>query len=630
MCGVSGRFNLDGRPVEATEIVAMRDTMVHRGPDDEGMFVDGPVGLAHRRLSIIDLAGGHQPIGNEDGSVTVVFNGEIYNFAELRDELTARGHTFVTRSDTEVIVHQFEEDGAECVQKFRGMFAFALWDAKRKQLLLARDRLGIKPLYYAQVGSSLLFASEIKSLLRAADLRAEVDPAGLRRYLTYRHPYGTGTLFKGIRQLAPGHFLIAGAGKITVRRYWDVPEREENASATRSPEELLPLLEEAVKLRMISDVPLGSFLSGGIDSSAITALMARHTEGVRTFSIGFIPGEENELGWARRVADWCGARHHEFLQQSDDFFSLLQRLVWNHDEPLTFPASIPLYLLSRESKAAATVMLAGEGADEILAGYGTNVRAYWLAQARARIPSPVRAMLPRLLRQRRLRAIASRMALDETELIAGTFRLAGHEASARACRVDLPSAEEDDQELVGEIGFRSRRGSFLDRFLYFQLKTYLLALLMKQDKMSMAASIETRVPYLDHHLVELAFSLPDGCKVHYGQGKYLLKRVSRELLPKDVITRPKQGFPVPIARWFREPGNPFVEVLLDPESLRDGFLDAQFVRTRVNRFLTGEEISLELWAILNLELWRRNFLGHDAQTTTVSHRITPIAYGSAG
>lgn len=629
MCGISGRLNLDGRPVEAAEMAAMRDTMIHRGPDDAGLFIDGAVGLAHRRLSIIDLSGGHQPLSNEDGTVTVVFNGEIYNFGELRRELADRGHTLATRSDTEVIVHLYEEVGAECVQRFRGMFAFALWDANRRQLLLARDRLGVKPLYYAQVGDSLLFASEIKSLLRSDALQAEVDPRGLGRFLTYRHPYGNGTLFKGIQQLAPGHYLVAGAGKVAVRRYWDVPERGQNGATRRSSDEFLPLLEEAVKLRMISDVPLGSFLSGGIDSSAITALMARHTSGVQTFSIGFVPGEENELSWAQRVADWCGARHHEFIQGSEDFFSLLQRLIWNHDEPLTFPASIPLYLLSRESKAVATVMLAGEGADEILAGYGTNVRAYWLAQARAWIPDPLRALLRFSPASGRFRAIASRMSMDETTLIASTFRLGGHEALMRACRLDLPDGVEDERDLVEEVGLTARKGSFLDRFLYFQLKTYLLALLMKQDKMSMAASIETRVPYLDHHLVELAFSLPDSCKVRGRQGKYLLKRASRDLLPQDVIDRPKQGFPVPIARWFRKPGNPFVEVLLDPQSLRDGLLDAQFVRARVHRFLAGEEITLELWAILNLELWRREFFTSGAQRVSTAHDLARMANGSS-
>lgn len=607
MCGISGRFNLDGRPVSAAEMTAMRDIMLHRGPDDQGLFLDGPVGLGHRRLSIIDLAGGHQPLSNEDGTVTIVFNGEIYNFREIRRELEAHGHTLATRSDTEVIVHLYEELGAECVQRLRGMFSFVLWDARKRQLLLVRDRLGIKPLYYAQTAGSILFASEIKSLFQADGFAAELDPQGLRRYLAYRHPYGHGTLFKGVRQLPPGHLLIATADGVTVRRYWDVPQPG-SGNIEDSVEGFLPLLEEAVTLRMISDVPLGAFLSGGIDSSVITALMARHTESVRTFSIGFVPGEENELSWARLVAERFAAHHHEFILGSEDFFSLLRQLVWHHDEPLTFPASIPLYLLSRESKAAATVMLAGEGADEILAGYGSNVKTYQLARIAARIPGPLRQLLARMTLPSRAKAIAARLALDETQLITSTYRLGEHEALARACRLDMPVASDDDQEMLAELGLLSRGGTFLDRLLYFQLKTYLVALLMKQDKMSMAASIETRVPFLDHHVVEQAFSLPDRFKIRGREGKYLLKQASHGLLPQEVIRRPKRGFPVPIAQWFRAPGNPFVETLLDPETLRDGFLDANFVRNRVHRFQTGEESSMELWAILNLELWRREYL----------------------
>ena len=606
MCAISGRFNFDGRPVDAVELAAMRDVMSHRGPDDSGIFVDSAVGLAHRRLSIIDLAGGHQPMSNEDGTVTVVFNGEIYNFGEIQPELTSRGHTLATRSDTEVIVHLYEEMGAECVQRFRGMFAFALWDATQRRLILARDRLGIKPLYYVQVGRSLLFASEIKALLQSKDVPAEVDPRALRRYLAYRHTYGNGTLFKGIQQLPPGHHLVATADGISVRRYWDAPAQGDRGSG--SPDMFLPLLEQAVKLRMISDVPLGSFLSGGIDSSAITALMARHTDRVQTFSIGFMPAEDNELSWARLVAERFGADHHEFIQQPDDFFSLLQRLVWHHDEPLTFPASIPLYLLSRESKAVATVMLAGEGADEILAGYGSNVRTYWLERIALRIPLPLRRMLTRAPLPARARAIAERSLVDAASLILGTFKLAGHEQISGACRIELPRGADDDQDLLAELGLTSRGGTFLDRFLYFQLKSYLVALLMKQDKMSMAASIETRVPFLDHLLVELAFSLPDEWKVRGRQGKYLLKEATRDLLPKAVIHRAKRGFPVPISRWFRTAGNPFIEILRDPQTLRDGLLDADFVRNRVDRFLSGEEISIELWAMINLELWRREFL----------------------
>jgi len=608
MCGINGRFNFDGRPVRADEIAAMRDVLYHRGPDDAGLYVRGSVGLGHRRLSIIDLSGGHQPLANEDGSITVVYNGEIYNFKELRDELLARGHFFKTRSDTEVIVHMYEEAGAECVQRFRGMFAFALWDAKRQCLLLARDRLGVKPLYYAATSDTLLFASEIKAILHATGGSAGPDPIGLRRYLVYRHSYGQGTLFKDVRQLPPGHVLIANSQRIQVRRYWDVPDRADPRCEGRTEHEFLPLLEEAVELRMISDVPIGAFLSGGIDSSLVTALMARHTDRVRTFSIGFVPDQESELHWARRVATHTHAQHHEFKQGAPDFFSLLQRLIWHHDEPLTFPASIPLYLLSRESKRVATVMLAGEGADELLAGYDTNVRTYWLARAAHLLPLGARQCIARLPLTGRMAAIARRAARTEADLIAGMFRLAGHEGLVRACRIPLPAHDTDDLAMHEELGITSRAGSFLDRLLYFQLKTYLIALLMKQDKMSMAASIETRVPYLDHKLVELAFALPDNCKVRGRRGKCLLKSVGRELLPRAVIDRPKQGFPVPIAHWFRTPGTPMIDVLLDPDSLRNGLLDAAYVRTTVDRFLKGAPISLEIWALLNLELWRRKFL----------------------
>jgi asparagine synthase (glutamine-hydrolysing) len=586
----------------------MRDVMPHRGPDGHGLFVDGAIGLGHRRLAVIDLEGGRQPLSNEDGRVTVVFNGEIYNFTDLRRALEAGGHRLATRSDTEVIVHAYEDKGTDCVEDFRGMFAFALWDSERQQLLLARDRLGVKPLYYARIGQSLVFGSEIKCLLQAQGVSAEIDPRGLRRYLAYRHSYGEPTLFKGICQLPPGHILVANRSGIGIRRYWDVPTRPDGPERQDVEQAFLSLLDESVRLRMISDVPLGVFLSGGIDSSAVTALMARHTSHVKTFSVGFVPGEENELSWARMVAGHCGAQHQEFVLGPGNFFSLLQKLVWHHDEPLMFPASIPLYLLSRESKSAATVMLAGEGADEILAGYDRNVRAYWQNRAFAHIPFAIRRRLGDLPLPRRASALAGRAGLSDDALISGGLRLAGHADISAACRLPLPAAEQDDQLLIEEVGFNRRQGTFLDRLLYFQLKTYLVSLLMKQDKMSMAASIETRVPFLDHHLVGLAFSLSDSQRVKGRRGKHLLRRVSRGLLPNTVIDRPKKGFPVPIARWFRDNGNPFVEVLLDGDTLRNGLLAADYVRSRVKRFLAGEDLSIELWAMLNLELWRREFV----------------------
>lgn len=608
MCGINGQFDFRGRPVRADAVVAMRDVQRHRGPDDAGLFVAGPVGLGHRRLSIIDLAGGHQPLDNEDGSIIIVFNGEIYNFQELHRDLLARGHKFKTHSDTEVIVHLYEEMGEACLQRLRGMFAFALWDANKRQLLLARDRLGEKPLYYTVHSQTLLFASEIKAILQVDGVEAAPDPAGLRRYLAYRHSYGHGSLFKGIRQLPPGHYLVARAEGMSVHSYWNIPRPEEAAATKRSPEEFLPILTESVRQRMISDVPIGAFLSGGIDSSLITALMAKETPQVSTFSIGFVPGEENELAWARKVADACHTRHHEFSQGAEDFHSLLRKLIWHHDEPLTFPASIPLYLLSRESKKLATVMLAGEGADELLAGYSNNVRSYQLNRATSWIPSPLRGLLARVPLPARLAATARRAAQDPISLISGAFRLADSANLLQAARLPLPSEGEDEAALQQELGVLGRGGSFLDQLLYFQAKTYLIALLMKQDKMSMAASLETRVPYLDHLLVELAFALPDASKVQGSTGKHLLRQVSRQLLPTEIIHRPKMGFPVPIDTWFRAAKNPFLEILLDEGSLRDGLLEPTYVRRRVADFQRGERISTEIWAMLNLEVWRREFL----------------------
>ena len=607
MCGISGRFNFDGLPVTEAEVVAMRDTMVHRGPDGAGIFLDGNVGLGHRRLSIIDLAGGAQPISNDDGTLNIVFNGEIYNYQELRADLLARGHKLKTHSDTEVIVHLYEAMGIECLERLRGMFAFALWDANRKRLFIARDRVGEKPLYYRNSGKSLLFGSEIKALLEATGERARIDATGLRRYLAYRHVYGTRTLFEGVNQLAPGHYLLADAAGVTVREYWNAPQPD--AAARTSGAEFLPLLEASVHGRMISDVPIGVFLSGGIDSSVITALMARRTESVRSFSIGFVPGEENELYWAKRVAGHCKAEHHEFLQRAEDFFGMLQQLVWHHDEPLTFPASIPLYLLSRESKRVATVMLGGEGADELLAGYGSNIRAYHQQRLAGFVPRALRRVAATLARPTPARRVFARAAQSDTEFITGAFRLANHATLAAACRIPLPDGANDDQALLAEVGFGARGGSFLDRLLYFQFKTYLIALLMKQDKMSMAASIETRVPYLDHELVEYCFRLPENQKIRGQVGKRLLRDVSPQLLPQDVITRPKQGFPVPIAAWFRVPGNPFIATLLDETSTRDGLIEPRVVRDSVAAFQKGANNSLELWALLNLELWRRKFVG---------------------
>lgn len=610
MCGICGKLNFDSEEtVSEREIIQMRDAMIHRGPDDCGLFMKGPIGLGHRRLSIIDLEGGKQPIANEDGSVVVVYNGEIYNFKELRSDLDQRGHLFKTKSDTEVIVHLYEEKGPECINDFRGMFAFALWDEKKQSLLLARDRLGIKPLYYHDNSKFIVFASEIKGLLRCRGLVPELNEGGLARYLRYRFVYGKETLFKGIFELLPGHYMLVRSKGIMVKKYWDVPLSAKYEGDLGSlKDQMLAMLAESVRLRMISDVPIGVFLSGGVDSSAITGLMARTAPRIKTFSIGFNPQELNELQFSRAVAERFHADHHEYLIGAEDFFQLIKKLVWHHDEPLMFPASIPLYILSKHSKDNATVMLAGEGADEILAGYLSNVKAYWLDRFIRLIPSAIRGGLSNLPVTGRFKLIARKSNLPPEEMIASFFQLMEPEEIKEIFEWSSEKKARDES-LIEEIGLEDMGDSFLEKLIYFQLKTYLVALLMKQDKMSMAASIETRVPFLDHRMVEFSWRLPDKFKIKGAQGKYILKKACESILPKEIIYRKKMGFPVPIVDWLRKEGNPFIEVLTDAGTRRDSFIKYRFIEKTVENFRKGNDRAADyLWTLLNLELWRREFL----------------------
>ena len=609
MCGICGQINFDDRPVRQDAVIRMRDVMLHRGPDDAGLFVEGSLGLGHRRLSIIDLAGGRQPIFNENDRLVIIFNGEIYNFQQLRDDLDKKGHVFRTKSDTEVILHAYEEEGADCLKHFRGMFAFAIWDRDKKELFIARDRLGIKPLYYYCSNRFFLFASEIKALLHRGGVPASLNETGFLRYLRYRFVYGSQTLFKDIYELPPGHYLLVRGGVATVRKYWDLPDSQAGrAGPADAGPQLMETLEESVKLRMISDVPIGMFLSGGVDSSVITGLMARSSPRVKTFSIGFVPEELNELTYAQTVANHFKTEHHEFLLEAEDFYSLLRKLIWHHDEPLMFPASIPLYILSKHSKNNATVMLAGEGSDELFGGYSSNVKAYWFHRLSGLVPLVVRRQFLKLPLSSRYLHLIKKSLLPEKELIRSYFQNSWSVPVAEICG-RIKAADEDDEILSEEIGFGKRNGSFLDRFLYFQLKTYLVALLMKQDKMSMAASIETRVPFLDHQFVEMVWQLHDNQKIKRNEGKCVLKKACEGLLPRDIIYRKKMGFPVPIEKWFREKGNPFLEVLTDASTRRDGFFRPGFVAKEIDNFYKRENNStIRLWTLLNFELWRREFL----------------------
>ncbi len=609
MCGICGKINFNNETIDKSEIIAMRDTLIHRGPDDAGVYVDNNVGLGHRRLSIIDVSGSKQPLSNENNSIWIVYNGEIYNFQMLREEMLDKGHKFKTRGDTEVIVHLYEEYGKDFVHYLRGMFAFAIWDKNKRKLILMRDRLGIKPLYYYSNKKSFCFASEIKALFSCKDVIKELDENGLKRYLKYRFVYGEKTLFKGVRELLPGYCLEISNGKEKLEKYWDLtfsPKHDYNISDMS--ETLLTTLDESVKLRMISDVPIGSFLSGGVDSSAITGLMARNSASqVKTFSVGFTPEEENELKYARTVSEYFNSMHHEYTVGSEDFFSLMKKLIWHHDEPFIFPASVPLYILSKNTKDKATVILSGEGADELFAGYTTNVKAYWLNRFKNIMPDLIKRGLSKVPLNTKIEEIIKKTNISEREFIRSFFITYTDDVISKIfnCNVD----DNDDDVLDSEISINDINGSFLDKFLAFQMKTYLIALLMKQDKMSMAASIETRVPFLDHKLVEHACLYPDSVKVKYNQGKHILKKTCESLLPHDIIYRKKMGFPVPIERWFEEKNNPFIEMLTDPETRRNTFLNYSFIEKTLKDFKAGVPgTTRHIWVLLNIEMWRSEFL----------------------
>ena len=611
MCGICGKLSLNGTGIDKEELIAMRDILVHRGPDDEGIYIDEKVGLGHRRLSIIDLAGSKQPLTNEDGTLWIVYNGEIYNYQELRKTLVNAGHQFRTKGDTEVIVHLYEEYGLKFIERLRGMFAFALWDKKQQKLILVRDRLGIKPLYYYSNNCGFYFASEIKAFLKCDGMQPELDEIGLRRYLKYRFVYGERTMFKGVNEIPPGFYMeISINGQIKKTQYWNMDfSPKDNLRFHELSEKLLTTLESSVKMRMISDVPIGSFLSGGIDSSAITGLMARNSSSpVRTFSIGFIPEELNELQYARIVSNHFNSVHQEYSLGAEDFFSLMRKLIWHHDEPLMFPACIPLYILSKNSKQNATVILSGEGSDELFAGYMSNIKAYWLNRFMHVIPDPVKKLLMGIPLNTKYKEVMKKIGYSEEDFIKSFFTTYRDDMISRI--YDFSRHQGDEEGVIeNELGMNDMEGTFLDRFLAFQMKTYLVALLMKQDKMSMAASIETRVPFLDHKLVELACRFPDSAKVKYTQGKYILKKACESLLPNSIIYRKKMGFPVPIEKWFKVKDNPFIALLTDDEVKRNSFLNYNFIRETIDKFNKGAPDSIRhIWVLLNIEMWRQQFL----------------------
>src|SRR5215470_16646313 len=599
MCGICGAYHNDrSRRVERDTLAGMNRQIVHRGPDDDGFFVEGNVGLAMRRLSIIDIKTGHQPISNETNDLWIVYNGELYNHQELRKGLEARGHQYRTHSDTETIVHLYEEYGRDCVHHLRGMYAFAIWDRPKRRLFIARDRLGIKPLYYRSDGKTLLFASEIKAILAHPSVTAEFNRSMLAEYLAFGYIPEAETMYAGIQKLLPGHTLeINEGGEPEISQYWDLNVKVDDDVRPRQyyVEKYRELLESCVSSHLMSDVPLGVFLSGGLDSSAVAALTTKiRREPIETFAVGY--GEEafSELPFARAVAQHIGSKHHEVRLSREEFFESLPRLIWHEDEPIAWPSSVSLYFVARLARERVTVVLTGEGSDETLAGYSR----YGFTLRNAAMNRFYSAAMPAALRRqiRNFIANSSLIGADLRRKIGHTFLGRDGNDWASFYFDNFFSAfswNEQEEVLTDELQSELRScspyanvlsywdrssGDMLQRLLYTDIKTYLVELLMKQDNMSMAASIESRVPFLDHVLVEFAAGIPRDVQFDGLAGKQILKKAVEDLLPHSILYRPKLGFPTPWSRWLRGQQLEVIkDLLLEPRTVQRGLFKASSV-----------------------------------------------------
>ena len=616
MCGIAGIVSLDGRPVDPREVRSMCRVMAHRGPDDEGLYAGRGAVLGMRRLSIIDVESGHQPLGSEDEAVWGVCNGEIYNFRELRGDLARRGHSFLTGSDSEVIVHLYEDLGRGCVEKLRGMFALAVWDERRAELLLARDRLGIKPLYYAVAGGRLVFASELKAILQLEGIERRLSWSAVNHLFTSLCTPASQSIVEGVRKLEPGHLMVASAERgIRIERYWDVSfEPDAGRDETELVERLRGMLDESVRLHMVSDVPVGAFLSGGIDSSSVVALMAAQASGpVKTFSIGFDEQDYDELRYARQVAERCGTEHYELIV-TPDAVDLVEDLAWFLDEPFGDSSALPTFLVSRLASRFVKVALSGDGGDELFAGYD-RYRVEGRERRYERIPRPIRGALgalagwmPGTMRGKNLLRHLS-LAGPARYLDAATlFRAEEKRRLFRPAAFEMLSVE-DPWRAAAEWLARPN-GDWLSALQYLDLKSYLpLDILTKVDRMSMAHGLETRVPLLDHRLVEFAATIPAHLRLRDGVSKHILKRAMRGALPDAIIDRPKQGFAVPLGRWFRGRLDGFVrDLLLSDESRGRGILSGPYVEALIEQHGAGRPHDLKLWTLISFELWCRTFL----------------------
>jgi asparagine synthase (glutamine-hydrolysing) len=642
MCGIVGLVHYcDHEPVSEEVVRRMCRAIIHRGPDDEGIYLAGRVGLGMRRLSIIDLTTGQQPIHNEDKTIWVVFNGEIYNYPELRDHLVRKGHTFYTQSDTEVIVHLYEETGVDCFQQLNGMFAIAIWDAHRNQLVLGRDRLGKKPLYYSYDGSRLLFASELKSMLCVPGFQRQVSLEALDFYLSFGCVPGDLGIFQGVQKLPAGHTLVAKAGGIHQQPYWHLAFGNSTADAgeTFYLQALRELVFDAVKRRLISDVPLGAFLSGGVDSSTVVAVMAKlGVKDLKTFSIGFEEEGYSELSYAREVAEFLGTKHYELIVQPD-MVKLLPELVWYYDEPFADSSAIPTYYVSQLARSEVTVVLSGDGGDELFGGY-TRYLDPLLARMLQAVPETVRlhminrvaSHLPRGVRGRRWLTHTSS---DACAYYASKLSIFDSERKTLLYARDMPETMSGQQPLAWlRTYFGALESATLTtRRQYTDIKTYLPdTILTKVDRASMAVSLEARAPLLDYRIAEFAGKLPDHYKIRNGQTKYLLKALARSLLPESIVNRRKKGFSIPKHVWLQGQLREFcADILLSSRAKSRGYFNTSYVEHMLREQRDGRyDFSDQIWALLCLELWHLRFVDWDGEASSMSQRQGGTASASRG
>lgn len=629
MCGIAGFFGPNNGMTYAERrdlIQRMCDVIRHRGPDDEGFFLDGGLAIGMRRLSIIDVAAGHQPISNEDGTIWIVFNGEIYNFAELRADLLARGHKFQTRSDTETIIHLYEEEGERCVERLRGMFGFAIYDQNKRKLFLARDRVGKKPLHYTVVNNTLLFGSEIKSLLQHPDLTRNVNFEAISDFLSFGYVPDPATAFRGISKLPPGHTLTFQDGQINIRSYWDF---NYNATAQDEPpqseayyvERVRELIAEAVRIRLVSEVPLGAFLSGGIDSSTVVGMMTRQLDQpVKTFSIGFSEASFDELFYAGIAARHFQSDHHEFIV-TPDVCRLVEEIVWHHDEPFADASSVPSYVVSKMAREFVTVVLSGDGGDEVFAGYGRYAEDRRLARFE-RIPALIRRQILMPLSRALPQAAYGKNFLRHISLEGGaryidSVTFFNEDIKAQFFSPDFRQAlnGHSSGNAFAQIYATPKNAGHVERMLYLDGKTYLPGdILTKVDRMTMAHSIEARVPLLDHNLIEFVQKIPTSLKLtdhaHGDVGKYILRKAVADMIPREILDRPKRGFGMPVAKWFKQELREMLyDTLTDRTTRERGYFNQAALQSLISEHLSGRrDNSRHLWSLLTFELWHRSFI----------------------